>query len=114
IALEEALFVLGEELIAVERIRERSKASARHAGDNVDLVDQAAVLALHDDLRAIQLLEHAVRKRRCARAAAGEREREQRLAILVRSLRGLHRRPITAGRIGLRDRLVDWTAGATG
>ena len=80
IALQEALLVLGEQSLSVERIGERREAAPRHAGDDVHLVDQPAALAVDGDLGAPELFQHAVGERRGAGAAAGERQDEQRAA----------------------------------
>ena len=40
VALQEALFVVVEELVAVQAVGQRGEAAARHAGDDIDLVEQ--------------------------------------------------------------------------
>ena len=96
------------------RVRERREAAAGDAGDDVDFVEQPAVRAVHDGLRAPQLFEHAVGKRRRPRAAAREGEQEQRARVVVLELLHLQGDAVARGRVGLRDPLVDGPAGATG
>ena len=111
VALQEALLVVVEQLVAVQAIGQCGEAAARHAGDDVDLVEQAALVALRPDhLGAPQELEHAVRKGGSARAAAREGEDDQ--AVLVLDLRLVRLEAIAGLRVGLRDRRVDRTAGA--
>jgi len=78
VALEEALLVLGEQPLAVEAVGERGEAAAGHAGDDVDRVQQAKrVAGRPDHLGAPEELQHAVRERGRARAAAGKGEDDQ-------------------------------------
>ena len=83
-----------------------------HACDHVDFVDQPGVLPVDHDLGAAKLLQNAVRERRGPRAAAGEREREQGVHVIVLPLRYLEIRTVTALWIDLGDRRVDLAAGA--
>src|SRR4030095_10725693 len=62
VALEKALWILVEEPLAVECIRQCREAAARHAGDQVDLVEQRVMVPVDHDRRPPQLLEHAVGK----------------------------------------------------
>ena len=112
VAFQEALLVLGEQLLAVEAIGQRGEAAAGHAGDDVDLVEQAHPVALRsDDLGSPKELQHAVGKRGGARAAAREGEDDQIALVLEIHLARLE--TIALARIGLRDRRVDRAGGAT-
>ena len=83
VALQEALLVVGEQLVAVQAVGQRREAAARHAGDDVDCVEQAdAFAARPDDLGAPQKLQDAVGERRRARAAAGKGEDDQGVLVL--------------------------------
>jgi len=73
-----------------------------------------SALAVDDDLGAPQFLQHAVRKYRGARAAAGERQDEQRVRVVVLALREQAVRVLACLRIDLGDRFVDRATGAAG
>ena len=84
VALQEALLVVGEQLVAVKAIGQRGETAARHAGDDVDFVEQPDLVALRsDDLGASQEFQHAIRKCGSARAAAREGEDDQVVLVLV-------------------------------
>jgi len=71
----EALFVIVEQLVSVEAVGERREASARHAGDDADKVEQACLIALRIfDFGIPQELEDAVREGGRARASARKGE----------------------------------------
>ncbi len=110
VALQEALLVIDEQLVAVEAVGQRGEAAARYAGDDVDFVEQAGLVAFRpDDLGVAQELEDAVRKGGGARAAAREREDDQVLLVLVRCLARLE--AVAGPHVGLRDRRIDRTGG---
>ena len=76
------------------------------------LIGTVTTLTVDRDLRAVELLQNAVGERGGPRAAAGEREHEKRVRVVVLAL--LHREicPIAGSRIDLGDRRVDRPAGA--
>ena len=111
VALQEALLVVVEQLVAIQAVGQRGEAAARHAGDDVDCVEQADLVALRpDDLGAPQELQHAVGKRGGARAAAREGEDDQ--VVLVFGLAPGASRNDSPCRVGLRDRRIDRAGGA--
>ena len=113
VALEEPLLVDVEQLVAVQAVRERGEAAARHAGDHVDFVQQAHLHALRiDDLGAPQLLEHAVRERRRAGPASRERQDDEVLLVVVAELPRLE--AVAAVAVDFRDGRVDRARGAAG
>jgi len=84
VALEEALLAIVEQTVAVEPVGERREAAARHAGDDVDLIEEAEARTLRADrLGALQDLGHAAGKRGCACASAGEGQDEERSRIVA-------------------------------
>ncbi|EXI73393.1 MAG: hypothetical protein AW07_02605 [Candidatus Accumulibacter sp. SK-11] len=107
------MLVVGEQLVAVQTISERSEAAARDAGDHVHCVDQAKPGAIRcHDLGAPQELQHPIRERGSTCATAGEGKYDQSvltLEVLLARLEG-----VAAVRIDLRDRRVDRAAGAAG
>ena len=111
VALQEALFVHVEQLVAVQAVRERGEAAAGNAGDDVDGVEQSDAVSLRpDDLRAPQELQHAVGERRGARAAAGEREDDQ--VFLVGTALQPRLDAVSLADVGLLDRRIDRPRGA--
>ena len=68
VALEEALLVIVEQLVAVEAVRQRGEAAARNAGNDVDGVEQAKLGAVRR------------RRSRCAGGTPERRTRTRRLA----------------------------------
>src|SRR5207302_8135647 len=75
IALQEALLVVVEQIIAVKAIGQRGETAARHAGDDVDFVEEAHFVPLRsDDLGTPKKLQNAIRKRRSTRAPTREGE----------------------------------------
>ncbi len=112
VALEEALLVVVEQLVAVEAVGERGEAAARHAGDDVDGVKQANLGAVRcNDLGAPQELQNAVGERGGSRAAARKGEDDEVFLALEVLLARLKR--VTGIRVGMRNRRVDRTGGAT-
>jgi len=61
-----------EGLLAAQGVIGGRERAARHRGDHVHLVEEAALHAVHRHLRAPQLLEDAVAQRSGARSAAGD------------------------------------------
>ncbi len=113
VALEKALLVLVEQPVAVEAVRQRGEAAAGHARDHRHRIEQAATIALGSDhLGLLEKLEYAVRERGGARAAAGEGENDEVLAILEMGLARLE--PIArVDGLGF-EGLVDRACGASG
>jgi hypothetical protein len=71
VALQEAPFVLVEQLVAVQPVGQRGEAAAGNAGDDTHFVESADLPPPgRVDLDLAQRLEHAVRERGGARAAA--------------------------------------------
>jgi hypothetical protein len=116
VALQETLLVIAEELVAVQAVGERGEAAARHAGDDVDGVDEANGVALGPDrLGPAQHLEHAVGERRRSRAAPREGEDHQRVALVARRpFRELVDEPIAVGLVEPGERRVHRTRRASG
>ena len=77
VALQEALLVFGEQLVAVEAVGQCREAAARHAGDDVDGVEQAGLAPRCRDLGAPQELQNPIGERGRARAAAGKGEDDE-------------------------------------
>ena len=111
VAFQETLFVVAEQLLAIQAVGQCGEAAAGHAGDDVHAIEQAHAAAVgRDDLGASQVLEHPVREGRGACAPAREGQDDQVLlvaGVLLPRLVGVAR--VSAG---LRDRRVDRAAGA--
>ncbi len=72
------MFVVGEHLVAVKAIGQCSEAAPRHAGDDIDGVDQANPGPVRcDDLVIPEELQNSVGERGRAGAAAGEGEDDE-------------------------------------
>ena len=112
IALQEALLVVGEQLVAIEAIGQRREAAARHPGDDADGIEQADLFAIRpDDLGAPKELQDAIGKGGRARSAAGKGENDQRVRVL--EMRLPRRETVADVRVGLRDRRIDRPRRAT-
>ena len=110
VALQEALLVVGEQLVAVEAVGKRGEAAARYAGDDVDL------------RRASGPCCPSVRRPRYRAGTRGRRTKRRRRACRRPRRRGrpgspcpcrrLARLETVAGpRVGLRDRRIDRAGG---
>ncbi len=111
IAFQEALLVVGEQLVAIQAIGERSETSARHAADDVDFIEQADFVAVRsDDLGLSKELQHPVGEGGGTRAAAREGEDDQVFLVFDISLARLETVP--RRRVGLGDRRIDRAGGA--
>ena len=106
VALEEALLVDVEQLVAVQAVRQGCEASAGDPGDHVDRVEQAdASATLRRALHVAQGLEHAVGERRRAGTTAREGQDDQRRVVLGNFGRPLD--PVRLPGIVLADRRID-------
>src|ERR1022692_3424357 len=112
VTLQKFLLVVCEQLVAVQAVGEGGEASARHAGDDVDLVEQArSVAPRSNDLGAPQKLKDSVRECGGARPAARKRKDDQ--VVLVLEMRFTRLIPVPSVRVGLGDRRIDRAGGAT-
>ena len=107
IARQEAPPEIGEQPVAVQRPVGRSHGAARDGGDEVDLVEQTARAGAvgRPDTVLGELLQHAVRERRCAHAAA--REAHHHPQIVGRATRQHRRGAIAVRARRTRERLAE-------
>jgi hypothetical protein len=93
------LFVLAEQLLAVQAVGQRGEAATGDAGDDVDCIEQAHVLALRsNNLGTAKKLENSVGKGGGARATAREGENDQVFLVPGVRLARLEAVARTAGR----------------
>ena len=106
------MLVVGEELLAVKTVGQSREAAARHAGNDIDCIEQARLGAVRcDDLGTPEKLQNAIRKRSSSCAAAREGKDDEVVLALEVLLAILKRVP--AINVDLCDRRVDRTRGAT-
>ena len=106
VALEETLFVLLEQPVAVEREGKRREAAAGNAGDEVDVVEQRSRTPGRGHAGAAQLLQDSVRERRRARAAAGHRHHQAEFGVAALGLPVRH--PVAVFVVVARERRIRW------
>ena len=111
IALQEAPFIAGKELFAVQAVGQRREAAARYAGDHIHFVQQSDLQTLRpEQFGSPQKLEHAKRKRGSARATTRKRQHDQVFPIAFLGVHALEQVAVFV--VDRMDRGIDWARGA--